>query len=266
MDSIEIEGKEYVSAKRASREHRYTMDYVGQLIRAGKIEGKKVGRAWYVDQASLEAYTRTLGSTSEAPSPRKIAVSEAAPSAPVIRQVEAPAHRIEIKAVESAAAEAVAVGPMVQEVVTAHVEVKKQPEPVYEAPKPYLKPARESLDEVFSMRYLEDSEPTLPSISERKEERAIHQQIAVRTLQSDAYQKLQRPEVEVEEETRYVPTPQRRASSRGFGSTLRVAAGVVVIVFVLSLAAGSIFVDRTWQFDGTAVTAGVSFSQGALGK
>ena len=266
MDSIEIEGKEYVSAKRAAREHRYTMDYVGQLIRAGKIDGKKVGRAWYVDLVSLEVYTQSLGTIPTASAQDKIAEVEVAALPPVIRQVEAPAHRIELKTLDPVASESVEIIHPQQAVEP--VEPQRQPEPVYEAPKAYLKPVRESLDEVFSMRYLEDSEPTLPSIVERKEERAIHQQIAIRTLHSDANQKLQRPEVEEdnEEEAQYVPARQRRAPSRGFGRTLRLAAGVAVIVFVLSLAAGSVFVDRTWHFDGTAVTAGVSFSQDALNQ
>jgi hypothetical protein len=60
MDSLEIEGKEYISAKRAAREHSYTMDYIGQLIRGGKLVGKKVGRAWYVEQDSLTSYLNSL--------------------------------------------------------------------------------------------------------------------------------------------------------------------------------------------------------------
>lgn len=59
MDSLEIEGKEYISARRAAREHGYVADYIGQLIRNGKIQGKKVGRSWYVESDSLNAYIRT---------------------------------------------------------------------------------------------------------------------------------------------------------------------------------------------------------------
>jgi hypothetical protein len=32
------------------------MDYIGQLIRAGRIVGSKVGRTWYVDEESLSQY------------------------------------------------------------------------------------------------------------------------------------------------------------------------------------------------------------------
>jgi hypothetical protein len=68
MDSLEIEGKEYISAKRAAKENSYTTDYIGQLIRGGKLKGHKVGRAWYVEQDSLSLYINSLVKTSESKS------------------------------------------------------------------------------------------------------------------------------------------------------------------------------------------------------
>jgi hypothetical protein len=56
MDELEIDGKKYISSRRAAKQNGYHTDYIGQLIRAGKIVGKKVGRAWYVDEKSLAAY------------------------------------------------------------------------------------------------------------------------------------------------------------------------------------------------------------------
>ena len=56
MDELEISGKRFISSKRAAKENRYHVDYIGQLIRGGKIVGTKVGRAWYVDENSLAAY------------------------------------------------------------------------------------------------------------------------------------------------------------------------------------------------------------------
>lgn len=58
MDTLDIEGKAFVSARRAAKEYGYTTDYIGQLIRAQKLVGQKVGRAWYVAQDSLEAYAK----------------------------------------------------------------------------------------------------------------------------------------------------------------------------------------------------------------
>ena len=56
MDELEISGKRYLSSKRAAKEHKYHADYIGQLIRAGKVVGTKVGRAWYVESVSLDEY------------------------------------------------------------------------------------------------------------------------------------------------------------------------------------------------------------------
>lgn len=56
MDELEISGKRYISAKRIAKENKYHSDYIGQLIRGGRILGTKVGRAWYVDEASFAEY------------------------------------------------------------------------------------------------------------------------------------------------------------------------------------------------------------------
>ncbi len=56
MDELEISGKRYISSVRAAKEHKYHSDYIGQLVRGGKVVGQKVGRAWYVDADSLAEY------------------------------------------------------------------------------------------------------------------------------------------------------------------------------------------------------------------
>src|ERR1043166_3204121 len=56
MDELEISGKRYLSTKRAGKQHGYHSDYIGQLIRGGKVTGQKVGRAWYVEAQSLAQY------------------------------------------------------------------------------------------------------------------------------------------------------------------------------------------------------------------
>lgn len=56
MDELEISGKRYISSRRAGKEHKYHPDYIGQLVRTGKVDGQKVGRAWYVDADSLSLY------------------------------------------------------------------------------------------------------------------------------------------------------------------------------------------------------------------
>ena len=56
MDELVIAGKVYISSRRAAKENKYHADYIGQLIRGGKVLGTKVGRAWYVERDSLAAY------------------------------------------------------------------------------------------------------------------------------------------------------------------------------------------------------------------
>lgn len=78
MDELEISGKRYISTKRAAREHGYHSDYMGQLIRGKKVAGQKVGRAWYIEEDSLNAY---LG---KAPIPAPVRVVIPAPAAEIV--------------------------------------------------------------------------------------------------------------------------------------------------------------------------------------
>jgi len=69
MDELEISGKRYISTRLAGKEHKYHSDYIGQLIRGGKVVGQKVGRSWYVEAESLAAYLGQETSAS-APAPK----------------------------------------------------------------------------------------------------------------------------------------------------------------------------------------------------
>ncbi len=53
MDTLEISGKKYISAKRASEITGYARDYVGQLARGGKVSGTRVGKVWYVSEQEI---------------------------------------------------------------------------------------------------------------------------------------------------------------------------------------------------------------------
>lgn len=50
---LSFEGKDYISASRASKLTGYNQDYVGQLARGGKIPSKQIGNRWYVDKDAL---------------------------------------------------------------------------------------------------------------------------------------------------------------------------------------------------------------------
>ncbi len=53
---ILIDGEEYISSGRAAELVGYSKDYVGQLARAGKIDAKRVGRNWYIREASINRH------------------------------------------------------------------------------------------------------------------------------------------------------------------------------------------------------------------
>lgn len=54
------ENKEYISLKEASRVSGYSPDYIGQLIRSGKLHGKQVylNVAWMTTQDAIDAYVQ----------------------------------------------------------------------------------------------------------------------------------------------------------------------------------------------------------------
>ncbi len=58
MDELDLQGKKYISSKRAAEVTGYAKDYVGQLARGGKVPATRVGRAWYVE---LDAIKRHAG-------------------------------------------------------------------------------------------------------------------------------------------------------------------------------------------------------------
>lgn len=55
-DELFLQGKGYISSKRASVVTGYAQDYIGQLARSGVIDAQRVGGLWYVLLTSLEAY------------------------------------------------------------------------------------------------------------------------------------------------------------------------------------------------------------------
>ena len=56
MDELVIDGKTFVSSKRASETSGYAQDYIGQLARGGHIDACRIGGLWYISMPSLEEY------------------------------------------------------------------------------------------------------------------------------------------------------------------------------------------------------------------
>jgi hypothetical protein len=53
MEELTLDGKKYVSSKRAAEITGYAKDYIGQMCREGRVEARQVGRAWYVLESAL---------------------------------------------------------------------------------------------------------------------------------------------------------------------------------------------------------------------
>ena len=53
-----ITGK-FVSIQNATLTTGYNLQYLRRLLRAGKLEGSKLGQVWLVDFDSLEAYLKS---------------------------------------------------------------------------------------------------------------------------------------------------------------------------------------------------------------
>jgi len=56
MDEVVLDGKTYITSKKAAAECGYAQDYVGQLSRKGFIDAKRVSGQWYVQLDSLKVY------------------------------------------------------------------------------------------------------------------------------------------------------------------------------------------------------------------
>jgi hypothetical protein len=221
MDELEIAGQRYLSTRRAGREHKYHSDYIGQLIRGGKVVGKKVGRSWYVQESSLNAY---LSGESEAPR--------------VTPKVEPVAEKEEVKEVAVAP---VAVATRVVE----EVEVKTKEENNNDAPAPVhikvapvvpINPApvrRVPVDETHkiqintqkfpvksaSLRYIADDAPVLPTAPVKKIAVTVSEEVPTY-------------------ESSYLPTVEEVQSSTRVGA-LSLAALAIAGIITFSVTAGA---------------------------
>jgi hypothetical protein len=65
MNELTLDGKTYVSSKRAAEITGYAKDYVGQLCREGHVEARLVGRNWYVLESSIREHRFGKGESEE---------------------------------------------------------------------------------------------------------------------------------------------------------------------------------------------------------
>ena len=56
MDTVTVNGVEYVKTSKAAQQAGYTADYVSQLCRKGALDAIVLGKTWYVSGVSLAAH------------------------------------------------------------------------------------------------------------------------------------------------------------------------------------------------------------------
>jgi excisionase family DNA binding protein len=58
IESPEVVLERHISVKAASEFTGYNIQYLRRLLRAGQLEGVKIGQVWLIKLASLETYAR----------------------------------------------------------------------------------------------------------------------------------------------------------------------------------------------------------------
>lgn len=97
-DTVILEGKTYISAKRAAKIINYAQDYIGQLCRGGKLDCKMIGRSWFVTEESLLAHRENtidgvetkINKVDDKPALEVKKVIEETIKAPVVSPIQAP--------------------------------------------------------------------------------------------------------------------------------------------------------------------------------
>jgi hypothetical protein len=67
QESVAIDGRLYISARRGALKSGYAADYVTQLCRTGLVPARMIGRTWYVDADALTEYKRSRSELDAAP-------------------------------------------------------------------------------------------------------------------------------------------------------------------------------------------------------
>lgn len=245
MDELQISGKRFISSRRIAREHGYTSDYVGQLIRGGKIVGQKVGRAWYVEEQSFNDYLGADRSTSQiAPVVKEVVKADIpraiqdtiSPTAPVM---QTPAVELAIENI---------VEKKVTETSPAPVHAQTTPVPtapisenvVSHIPLRIVKsdPTVQNTKDVGGLRYYADDLPSLPRVTTAKHE--------VSSVASAASQK----EGRVEEV--FDAAHSRSVSKLFVGGVATLGLGLFILVSVVS---SSISLQLSFGANGVAAVS-----------
>lgn len=237
MDELEIGGKKYISSRRAAKENKYHIDYIGQLIRAGKVLGKKVGRSWYVEEVSLRDYLKgevrqpivqTAPVVEPVPQPSPAVSVEAtipvqvfapAPAAPIIEEKETPAY--------------------VRPAVVEKIYEEKIPARVTEVPR------------AKNLMYVEDDEPMLPVLEGRSRSNADFVPVPMRRVTPEA----EEVTITVEEPAQY---RAKNNTSLGLVARSRSIVFAALLILTLTAVASSVLVTSITVSEGQPASVAIT--------
>ncbi len=255
MDELEIGGKRYISSRRAAKEHKYHIDYIGQLIRAGRVMGKKVGRSWYVEEQSLNVYLKQEAGDKSYIAPaqaveEEIVKEEAptevreAPTVPVIEEVVSVALAEDVQEIISVSApEEPEVTLIVEEKEEERIVLAPEPEPIRKVEQEEQKinvivARKETIQKTAStLTYIEDKEPLLPVLEGRQRKNADFVAVSLRRNAEIAPEE----EINIESSEEGEENEELAEDTSTAPSRIRaaLALGVVGILVLIVVAAGS---------------------------
>jgi hypothetical protein len=61
---MDIENKPLISLKDASKSTPYSSDYLGLLVRKGRLQGEKIGGKWFTSREAVDAYMKQAAEAS----------------------------------------------------------------------------------------------------------------------------------------------------------------------------------------------------------
>lgn len=246
MDELEIDGKKYLSSRRAAKEHKYHIDYIGQLIRGGKVVGKKVGRSWYVEQGSLKSYlTQEAGgkvpeintpvAEDEVKIPEPISESVREVSTPIISRTEV----IEEKIIQ----------PTVPPVMPAQEKISEE---AVSTRKVYFSTPEKEQAHSNTLTYVADDEPMLPVLNGRMRANADFV-VPVRRVEEVAYDDEQEEET-VEEIIEEMP----RTSIRSKMPRATVLVGIIGLLALAAAISSTFLVTSIKVQEGQPASVGIT--------
>ncbi len=246
MDELELSGRRHLSAKRAAREHRYHSDYIGQLIRSGKVAGQKVGRSWYVDADSLAAYlSGEVKPAAPSPQPEEVAPAPAPEPAVAIVENDVQEEVVTAAVVDEPLEQTVAAPENREEPAdeVQQIKINKVSEPTPTEPEPVLiETPHVTIPQPSGLRFVPDADLSVP-----------HMPVMMRDH-------LAGPIVAEEE---YAPVPEGQPaghSRRGLRRALLATVAVGVLGTVVAGAGASVFATYQVTVAGGESSAAILFA------